>query len=258
MLSEVAAALVLGFGASRVHNGTLTAGGLIAYLLYLDLLFTPVQQLSQVFDGYQQAEVGLRRIRDLLRTPTSVPPAEHPVALPPHLGQLEIDDVVFTYQGTTTPAIAGVSLTIPAGQTVALVGETGAGKSTMVKLVARYYDPTSGAVRVGGNDLRTVAASDYRHRLGRRSARGVPVPGHDSRRHRLRPAGGDRRRGRGGRPGGRRAHDDRPPARRLPASRSASAGADCQRGSASSSRWRGPSSSNRRSCCSTRRRQRST
>jgi ATP-binding cassette subfamily B protein len=166
MLSEVAAALVLGFGAARVHNGTLTAGGLIAYLLYLDLLFTPVQQLSQVFDGYQQAEVGLRRIRDLLRTPTSVPPAEHPVALPAHLGSLEIDDVVFSYSGTNVPAIAGVSLTIPAGQTVALVGETGAGKSTMVKLVARYYDPTSGSVRVGGTDLRTVAASDYRHRLG--------------------------------------------------------------------------------------------
>ncbi len=166
MLSEVAAALVLGFGASRVHNGSLTAGGLIAYLLYLDLLFTPVQQLSQVFDGYQQAEVGLRRIRDLLRTPTSVPPAEHPVPLPDNVGNLQMDDVVFTYNGTTTPAVAGVSLSIPAGQTVALVGETGAGKSTLVKLVARYYDPTSGAVLVGGTDLRTVAAADYRHRLG--------------------------------------------------------------------------------------------
>ena len=166
MLSEVAAALVLGFGASMVHGGSLTAGGLIAYLLYLDLLFTPVQQLSQVFDGYQQAEVGLRRIADLLRTPTSVPPAKDPVALPPHLGLLEMDDLVFAYGGTKTPAVDGVSLTIPAGQTVALVGETGAGKSTLVKLVARYYDPTEGAVRVGGIDLRTVAASDYRHRLG--------------------------------------------------------------------------------------------
>ncbi len=166
MLSEVAAALVLGFGASRVHDGTLTAGGLIAYLLYLDLLFTPVQQLSQIFDGYQQAEVGLRRIRDLLRTPTSVPPAEDPVALPAQLGTLVLDDVVFAYNGTTTPAVDGVQLTVPPGQTVALVGETGAGKSTLVKLVARYYDPTGGAVRVSGIDLRSVAASDYRHRLG--------------------------------------------------------------------------------------------
>jgi ATP-binding cassette subfamily B protein len=166
MLSEVAAALVLGFGAARVHSGGLTAGGLIAYLLYLDLLFTPVQQLSQVFDGYQQAEVGLRRIRDLLHTPTSVPPAAHPKPLPPRLGSLHLDNVGFTYSQTTTPAVDGVTLTIPPGQTVALVGETGAGKSTLVKLVARYYDPTSGSVRVGGIDLREVAASDYRHRLG--------------------------------------------------------------------------------------------
>ena len=166
MLAEVAAALVLGFGAARVHNGGLTAGGLIAYLLYLDLLFTPVQQLSQVFDGYQQAEVGLRRIRDLLRLPTSVPPAAHPKPLPAHLGSLHFDNVGFTYAQTTTPAVDGVTLTIPPGQTVALVGETGAGKSTLVKLVARYYDPTEGAVLVGGVDLREVAASDYRHRLG--------------------------------------------------------------------------------------------
>jgi ATP-binding cassette subfamily B protein len=166
MLSEVAAALVLGIGAARVHSGGLTAGGLIAYLLYLDLLFTPVQQLSQVFDGYQQAEVGLRRIRDLLRTPTSVPPAAHPKPLPEHLGALHLVNVGFTYAETTTPAVDGVTLTIPPGQTVALVGETGAGKSTLVKLVARYYDPTEGAVLVGGVDLREVAAADYRHRLG--------------------------------------------------------------------------------------------
>jgi ATP-binding cassette subfamily B protein len=166
MLSEIAAALVLGFGAARVHSGTLTAGGLIAYLLYLDLLFTPVQQLSQVFDGYQQAEVGLRRIGDLLRTPTSVPPPADPVALPPRLGPLELDDVIFSYNGSVTPAVDGVTVRVPPGQTVALVGETGAGKSTLVKLVARYYDPTSGAVRVGDVDLRTVAPSDYRHRLG--------------------------------------------------------------------------------------------
>ena len=78
LLSTVAGALILFVAAGEVHNGALTAGGLIAYLLYIDLLFSPVQQLSQVFDGYQQAAVGLRRIKDLLRQPTSTPQAEHP------------------------------------------------------------------------------------------------------------------------------------------------------------------------------------
>ena len=162
-----------------VHNGSLTAGGLIAYLLYLDLLFTPVQQLSQVFDGYQQAEVGPAAHRAICCAPRPrYPRPSTPVALPPQLGQLEFDDVVFTYGGTTTPAVAGVSLTIPAGQTVALVGETGAGKSTLVKLVARYYDPTGGR----GPGRRHRPAHRRRLRLpapaGRRAAGGVPLPGH--------------------------------------------------------------------------------
>ncbi|MGY0461671.1 ABC transporter ATP-binding protein [Kitasatospora sp. cg17-2] len=169
-LSSVAAALVLIMGASRVDAGTLTVGALVAYLLYIDLFFAPVNQLSQVFDGYQQAAVGLGRIRELLRTPTSTAQAADPVPVPAGLrGEIEFDRVGFAYNGGADGApdvLTGISLRIPAGQTVALVGETGAGKSTLVKLVARFYDATSGTVRVDGVDLTRYDLAEYRHRLG--------------------------------------------------------------------------------------------
>ncbi|WP_234371632.1 MULTISPECIES: ABC transporter ATP-binding protein [unclassified Streptomyces] len=166
LLSSVAAALVLIVGADRVGNHTLTAGALVAYLLYIDLFFAPVQQLSQVFDGYQQASVSLGRIQQLLREPTTTPAAERPREVPALRGHITFDDVHFHYGGGEAPALAGVDLTIPAGQTVAFVGETGAGKSTLVKLVARFYDPSAGAVRIDGTDLRELDLTDYRRRLG--------------------------------------------------------------------------------------------
>ncbi|MEU8685084.1 ABC transporter ATP-binding protein [Streptomyces sp. NPDC048611] len=165
LLSSVASALVLIVGAGRVGSETLTAGALVAYLLYIDLFFAPVQQLSQVFDGYQQASVSLGRIQELLREPTTTPVVEKPRAVPALRGAITFDEVDFHYGGDE-PALAGIALTIPAGQTVAFVGETGAGKSTLVKLVARYYDPSSGAVRVDGTDLRELDLTGYRRRLG--------------------------------------------------------------------------------------------
>ncbi|WP_438487879.1 ABC transporter ATP-binding protein [Streptomyces sp. S186] len=166
LLSSVAAALVLIVGADRVGTHTLTAGALVAYLLYIDLFFAPVQQLSQVFDGYQQASVSLGRIRELLAQPTSTPPAEHPRPVPALRGDLTFENVHFHYGDHDEPALTGIDLTIPAGQTVAFVGETGAGKSTLVKLVARFYDPTTGAVRIDGTDLRELDLTGYRRRLG--------------------------------------------------------------------------------------------
>ncbi len=165
-LNLVAAAVVLGVGAGLVQSGALTAGALIAYLLYLDLFFSPVQQLSQVFDGYQQARVGLRRIGDLLRTPTTTPQVDTPMPVPALSGGVDFDDVSFHYQNATGDALDGIDLHVRAGETVALVGETGAGKTTLVKLVARFYDPTGGAVRVDGHDLRDLDLASYRHRLG--------------------------------------------------------------------------------------------
>ncbi|MFE9863867.1 ABC transporter ATP-binding protein [Streptomyces sp. NPDC005506] len=168
LLSSVAAAAVLIVGAGRVDNGTLTTGALVAYLLYIDLFFAPVQQLSQVFDGYQQATVSLGRIQELLREPTSTADSVEPLDVLSLRGEIAFEDVSFAYgaDDEEEEALTGIDLRIPAGQTVAFVGETGAGKSTLVKLVARFYDPTGGRVTADGTDLRRLDLTAYRHRLG--------------------------------------------------------------------------------------------
>ncbi|SEP56889.1 ABC transporter ATP-binding protein [Streptomyces radiopugnans] len=173
LLASLATAAVLIVGANRVGGGTLTAGALVAYLLYIELFFAPVQQLSQVFDGYQQAVVSLGRVQELLRERTTTPLPEKPREVGRLRGEIVFENVAFRYNAGDGAdgeggenALSGVDLTIPAGQTVAFVGETGAGKSTLVKLVARFYDPTSGTVRVDGVDLRELDLAGYRHRLG--------------------------------------------------------------------------------------------
>ncbi|MFQ6147185.1 ABC transporter ATP-binding protein [Streptomyces seoulensis] len=164
-LSSVAAASVLIAGAGRVEAATLTTGALVAYLLYIDLFFAPVQQLSQVFDGYQQATVSLGRIRELLQEPASTRPPAEPREVTALRGEIAFEDVRFAY-GDEEEALTGIDLRVPAGQTVAFVGETGAGKSTLVKLVARFYDPTGGRVTVDGADIRALDLTAYRRRLG--------------------------------------------------------------------------------------------
>ncbi|WP_304047426.1 ABC transporter ATP-binding protein [Jatrophihabitans endophyticus] len=166
-LSSVADALVLGVGAVLIRDGDLQVGALIAFLLYIDMFFSPIQQLSQVFDSWQQTRVSVARIADLMRLDTLTPePAE-----PAHLGRLrgavELEDVTFTYPGSAAgDALRGVDLTIRPGETVALVGETGAGKSTVLKLLARFYDPVSGRVCLDGRDLRSLDLHEFRSHLG--------------------------------------------------------------------------------------------
>ena len=165
-LSTAATALVLLVAAGQMRAGLLSAGALVAYLLYIDMLFSPVQQLSQVFDGYQQAAVGLRRISGLLRTRTSTPEAGDPRPVTRGRARIEFRDVRFNYGGGDQEALCGVDLTVAPGETVALVGQTGAGKSTLVKLVARFYDVTGGELLVDGVDVRDYDLGSYRRRLG--------------------------------------------------------------------------------------------
>jgi ATP-binding cassette subfamily B protein len=167
LLSTVGAALALIVGGPMVTQGRLSAGALLAFVLYIDIFFSPVQQLSQVFDGYQQAAVGLRRIQHLLRTPTSTPnsPDAEPVTGPLR-GEIAFNDVRFRYSSRAPEAVAGLTLHVRPGETLALVGQTGAGKSTVVKLVSRFYDVTGGSVTVDGVDVRAYDLAGYRHRIG--------------------------------------------------------------------------------------------
>jgi ATP-binding cassette subfamily B protein len=165
-LSDLATVLVLGVGYNLILHRSLSAGELVAFLLYLGLLFSPIQQLSQVFDSYQQARASSVQINALMAMDTLTPPAAHPVEPGRLQGNVALEGVRFSYPGTVSEALRGVDLVIPSGQTVALVGETGAGKSTIVKLVTRFYDPTAGRVLIDGRDLRTLDLSAYRQQLG--------------------------------------------------------------------------------------------
>ncbi|WP_165368303.1 ABC transporter ATP-binding protein, partial [Phytoactinopolyspora endophytica] len=166
LLSVLAIAAVLGVGAARIESGTLALGTLIAFLLYLAQVFAPIQQLSQVFDVYQRARTGLVRVRRLLALQTSTPvgpDAEHVGEI---RGDIRFHRTRLRYAGTSTDAIRDVDLHIPPGERVAFVGRTGAGKSTLSKLIARFYDPTSGTVLVDGRPLDGLDLTGYRSHLG--------------------------------------------------------------------------------------------
>jgi len=166
LLSTLAKAIALGVGAAGLGNGTLSDGVLVAFLLYLDQFFAPMRQLSTVFDQWQQAQVATTQLRELLQTPSATPQAEHPVTPARLRGEIRLDHVTFAYESTGLVAMDDVSLSIPPGQVVALVGTTGAGKSTLMKLVARFYDATSGTVAVDGTAIGRLDLPAYRHQLG--------------------------------------------------------------------------------------------
>jgi ATP-binding cassette subfamily B protein len=165
-MGNIGIIIVLGIGAKEISNGTLSVGSLTAFLLYLTLLFAPVQQLSQVFDTYQQATAGLRKISGVLNTAIDTPESDHAIVPGRLTGRVRFSGVRFRYVGTTNEALSGVDFEVSPGETVALVGETGAGKSTIVKLISRFYDPTEGRVTVDGLELKELDLGAFRGQLG--------------------------------------------------------------------------------------------
>jgi ATP-binding cassette subfamily B protein len=158
LVGTVSLAAVLAYGGWRVNAGTLELGTLAAFTLYLRRFYDPLDDLAMFLNSYQSAAAALEKISGVLTEPVSVPEPTHPRPLPsPVHGELSFENVSFAYDSAPDRLVLPeFSLHVPAGQTVALVGETGAGKSTLAKLVARFYDPVGGAVLLDGVDLRSV------------------------------------------------------------------------------------------------------
>jgi len=155
LLSAVATAVILLYGGNQVVDGAVTIGVLATFVFYLQTFFDPIQQLSQLYTTYQAGMAALDKIFDLLDERPELSDSPDAVDLPPVKGEIEFENVDFGYakEGGAL-ALHDVSLHVPPGQTVALVGATGAGKSTVAKLVARFYDPTQGRILIDGHDLR--------------------------------------------------------------------------------------------------------
>jgi ATP-binding cassette subfamily B protein/subfamily B ATP-binding cassette protein MsbA len=144
----------------------LTAGTLVAFALYIDRLFDPIRDLSQRYNTFQATMASSERIFELLDTPVEVKDAPGAAELPPLRGEVAFQDVSFHYEAGGVPVLEGIYLHVAAGQTVALVGETGAGKSTLVRLISRFYDATEGSVLVDGHDVRAVRQNSLRRQMG--------------------------------------------------------------------------------------------
>ena len=158
-------AALLAIGGVMVAHHQLSVGALVAFFLYLNRFFAPMQLLVQQYNLFQQGSASIIKLRGLLATQPSVPEADDAIELPPIQGDIELDHVTFGYD-PEQPVLHDVSLTIAAGETVAFVGPTGAGKSTVAKLVTRFYDVTSGRVLIDGYDLRDVEIGSLRRQLG--------------------------------------------------------------------------------------------
>jgi ATP-binding cassette subfamily B protein len=162
LIGNVATVVVLLVGGYRVSNGGLELGVLTSFLLYLRQFYDPMQDIGVFYNSLQSATAALEKIATVLAEPPSVAEPADPVTLGPVRGSVSLEQVSFAYRDDRI-VLPSLSLDIPAGQTVALVGATGAGKTTIAKLISRFYDPTSGVVRLDGADLRDVADADLRH-----------------------------------------------------------------------------------------------
>jgi ATP-binding cassette, subfamily B, bacterial len=167
LLSALATAGILLYGGTQALQGDVTVGVLVAFVAALNNFFDPIQQLSQLYTTYQAGMAALDKIFEMLDEEPDLADRPDAIQLDRLRGEIEFDDVVFRYGGEESgEAMCHINVHIPPGQTVALVGATGAGKSTFAKLVARFYDPTSGRILVDGHDLRDVSASSLRSQMG--------------------------------------------------------------------------------------------
>jgi len=171
LLAAIGTSVILLYGGSQAIDGAIQVGIVVSFIGYLTTFFEPIQELSQLYTTYQQGMAALDKIFDLLDTPADM--VDAPDAIDPGAirGEIELDDVWFSYsEAEEVPenswVLEGVDLHVPPGQTLALVGATGAGKSTFAKLVARFYDPQKGRVLVDGHDLRGVQQRALRRQLG--------------------------------------------------------------------------------------------
>lgn len=161
----VSQAVILLVGGAMVINGSLTVGELTAFALYLAAFFAPIQQLVQLYNSYQQGQAAITKLRTLLSTAPSVQESETAEDLPPIEGHIRLENVTFGYD-PDVPVLHNVSLDVPAGESIAIVGPTGAGKSTIAKLITRFYDPTDGSVSIDGHPLTGVTIESLRRQLG--------------------------------------------------------------------------------------------
>jgi ATP-binding cassette subfamily B protein len=162
VLSQAVVALV---GGRMVLDANLSIGELSAFLLYVNAFFAPIAALTQLYNGYQQGQASIRKLAELLATEPGVPEAPAAVELPPLTGEIRLEGVAFAYVAGTE-VLTDVDLVVAPGETLAVVGPTGAGKSTIARLVCRFADPTAGVVRIDGYDLRTVTITSLRRQLG--------------------------------------------------------------------------------------------
>ncbi len=167
-LIPIATAALLFYGGSRVLDGHMTVGDLMMFLVYLVMLLEPLAVLAQSATQFQNSLSGLDRVLDLLEESREMPSTATSLYIDRHAvaGNVAFEEVSFTYPGTSQPALSDVNLKVSAGQTVALVGPSGAGKTTLSNLVARFYDPTSGRVTLDGRDLRDYDVESFRSLLG--------------------------------------------------------------------------------------------
>jgi len=164
LLANITMSVVLLWGAFRVVDGTLLVGTLLAAVLYVRNFFSPLEEVAMFLNSYQSATAALEKVSGVLEEEPTVPDPRQPVDLWEAKGHLTFDEVEFGY-GNGKVILPDFSLDIPAGQTIALVGTTGAGKSTLAKLVSRFYDPTRGSVTLDGVDLRSLHPKDLRRAI---------------------------------------------------------------------------------------------